>query len=276
MRLNEVRFAVDLSVVLGLLAFGHWLIGQGRYPLAVPAGQLLCGFLMVGTYVAAHELVHHRLFGRRRLSELVGVLLLIPTMSNFFAYRRGHMIHHRHTATREDPAYLRHAELPWLFRWVAYLFHYLHWSYALVIPLELHEMVRCRDRRAWRECLPWSSMIMLGLFAVLDYGIWFDHVLVPYLTFCLFQTLKNSAEHDYLDGEAGALAATRSLRASALVRRLWFNCMLHKEHHLAPGVPYHLLEGVTPRCDDTPGERIGYLAFALQRWRKGPPEPMFI
>lgn len=280
-KLNKGRFAADLAIVLGLTAAGHLLIAQGGPPALVVAGQLLCGFLMVGSYVAAHELVHHRLFHSRWMDNLLGVMLLLPTLSNFFAYRRGHMVHHRYSATQRDPAYLRHSEFPAWLRLLAYVFHYLHLTYALIIPIELYEAYQCLRRRSTEGCVPYSALFLAGLYIAIGYELWLAHVLFPYLAFCLFQTIKNSAEHDYLykeqeGGRADQLATTRSIATTALVRRFWFNCMLHKEHHFSPSVPYHALETLTDRCDDAFDQRIGYFAFCLLRWNKGPPEPMFI
>ncbi len=159
------------------------------------------------------------------------------------------------------------------------VFHYLGLSYLLSHPFSIwfpSPAVSRRDACLWAAKSVAPFVVALPVFGMRN---WIWHVLLPSIFFCFFNTPKNAAEHDYLyagDSYGGTQEeVTRSIRASALTRFFWCNCMYHIEHHLYPAVPFHHLPAVS-RLRRAREKPESYLTFSWLRLVRGVQYPFFI
>jgi fatty acid desaturase len=55
-----------------------------------------------------HQCLHYSGFKSRRLNKFVGIVLGLPTMTSFHAYRRSHLEHHRNLGTSNDTPFFKY------------------------------------------------------------------------------------------------------------------------------------------------------------------------
>lgn len=224
------------------------------------ARPLLASLLLIPANLAIaliqHECAHGSLLRARRahapLGHLVGVLALCP----FGGYRRGHIAHHRHTGDpRKDPTVspqsarapsaaldlvYRLRVLP-VFYWAGVFIPYL--CYDLRAPLHARHLLSwsasALASAAWLAALVYVSPLGAAALAppaigLLGAGILYEHL------FTMHQHIGlASPPPDQPHGPRHQVHWTRSVPLPASALLLHFN--LHKEHHLAPGLPWHQL-----------------------------------
>ncbi len=82
-------------------------------PLTILAGVMLLGNRHLGFGVLVHECGHRTFFRTPWLNAFTGRWLMSPlTFNNMDAYMRGHLGHHRHAGTREDPDLPNYQDYP--------------------------------------------------------------------------------------------------------------------------------------------------------------------
>ena len=86
-------------IVLGFAVFIAW-----PSPLTFLLGAMVQAGRILGLAVLNHEAAHHTLFRTRSLNRPVARWLLAgPSLTDFDAYRSGHMKHHQYAGTLKDP-----------------------------------------------------------------------------------------------------------------------------------------------------------------------------
>lgn len=248
-------------VALGYLA-GHFallgLTGYGVY-LALGSWWLVPavwvhGVVMAFLFAPMHELSHGTAFRTRWLNEaafrLVSVIYISPPV--FFRYF--HAAHHTYTQIRgKDPDIV----LPGPASWGDYLY------YVSAIPLWRrngewfvnHALGRISPRDAWyvpKDEHPRvfrEARVMLAFYGAVaaaavaaDLGwallaFW----IVPRLVGEPAMRWMRVAEHVGCDYTPDLRRNTRTTRAVAPLRALFWNMTYHAEHHLCPAVPFHAL-----------------------------------
>lgn len=101
---NSNAFAGKLAIALSLLSGGVYLVSLDS-ALAVTLGVMLIGTMFSHAVELQHQCLHNTAFKSRVANRVVGILLGIPMLSSFHAYRRSHMEHHRLLGTPSDKPY---------------------------------------------------------------------------------------------------------------------------------------------------------------------------
>lgn len=219
-----------------------------RWLSAAPAAL---GVLMAA--IALHEAAHGTLFGRRRLDALAGALASLVTIQPFAAYRRGHAAHHHHAGTPRDPTTaprdpppqnraldlalrLRIPVFYWGGVWAPYLVYDLRPTAA---PRRARHLARTALDLA-AIALAWTALATLAPAALAPLALaWIGAAI-------LYEHLFTFTHHLGLAPPPGAHHGPRAQTAFARTARLPASTLLfhfdhHKEHHLAPGLPWQRL-----------------------------------
>ncbi len=247
-----------------------WALISACFALAIawphPLVYLCCAILIARTQLALavmmHESAHGVLAGTRAVNDFVGqAFAAAPLMLSMFAYRRGHMQHHRAPMASNDPVAIMFGiadypvsknELAWrLFKDVTSISYFLS---VRDILMRKHAAAPADNSAPANTAFFTIASILLvnGLmFAVLVAlghpllyaGLW----LLPALTFLqVFARVRAITEH------AGYPASEdQSENARSIVRRSWQTFLFgphcihyHIEHHLNVRVPYYHLAQV--------------------------------
>lgn len=91
-------FTLKLLVCVLATAAGCWLALRPDLPVRLP-GVLLIGLMFAHAAELQHETLHGLAYRSRRANRAVGVLLGLPMLISFTAYRVAHMRHHRDLGT---------------------------------------------------------------------------------------------------------------------------------------------------------------------------------
>lgn len=196
--------------------------------------------------VIMHEGAHFRISKNTKFNDFVSdVFASYPILFSTLDYRNGHLPHHRHTNTEQDPDWVRKAAHPeWQFpqsksKIAKVLLRQLYmggieWAVAMV-----------RSTTEWRKAAYWVTI--LGL--VSAFGVWKEFLLfwaVPLMTFFpLFQRIRSIAEHFGLQ-RSHEMNSTRNILAHP-VETFFFsphNVNYHLAHHMFPSVPYYNLKSL--------------------------------
>jgi fatty acid desaturase len=246
------RSFLAILVAALLLAASHAAILTARPLLAalllIPANLALA--------ILQHECAHATLLPWRRahlpLGALIGVFALCP----FGGYRRGHIAHHRHTGLPGlDPTISRpiHPALSPLLTLIyrARILPVFYWA-GVFIPYLCYDL---RSPRSLRRLLAWAASLLLSaawIAALAHAAPSPAHALIPLAigfigAGVLYEHLFTMHQHIGLatpppplpHGPRHQPLWTRSVPMPRSALLLHFN--LHKEHHLAPGLPWHQL-----------------------------------
>ena len=95
-------FAVGrICILIALLMTGITLVLSENLGIAV-VGILILGSMFAHAIELQHQCLHYSAFKSRRANRIIGVLLGLPTLTSFQAYRRSHLEHHRNLGTSAD------------------------------------------------------------------------------------------------------------------------------------------------------------------------------
>ncbi|HEX5129741.1 MAG TPA: fatty acid desaturase [Usitatibacter sp.] len=247
-----------LLVLTGFLV--HESLGTGWLVPALLAHAIVMAFL----FAPMHELSHGTAFRTRWLNEAAFRLVSFIYISPPVFFRYFHAAHHTYTQIRgKDPDIV----LPGPASWGDYLY------YISAIPLWRrnagwfynHSRGRISARDSWyvpkdehwriyREArvllvlyaLVVVTSIALSSWAVLIYWV------IPRLLGEPFMRWMRVAEHVGCEYTADLRRNTRTTRAIAPLRALFWNMSYHAEHHLCPAVPFHAL----PELHRIAGEQL--------------------
>ncbi len=97
------------AMILALLL----LAGRFPHPVTILLAWLVLPGRQLGLSVLMHEAGHNTLFANRRSNQWAGQwLCALPTLNDLNAYATGHLDHHRHAGTPEDPDLLNYRAYP--------------------------------------------------------------------------------------------------------------------------------------------------------------------
>jgi fatty acid desaturase len=249
-------------------------------PLTFIAAVLIIGARQLGLAILMHDAAHGLLFTNIRLNDCVGAWLCgDPQMSDMYAYRTYHVLHHRFTQQPNDPDLALGAPFP--------ITRASFWRKAIrdLTGQTAYKQRSAALRRAFRKSDPGMTVksqfgqgltrfggffltnaILFAILALAGHP-WFFLTLwiLPLMTFNQFITrIRSIAEHSMLTDNDDPMRNTRTTHANWLERALIapYFVNYHLEHHLLMAVPCYnlpkahalmLAKGYGPRMELEPG-----------------------
>ena len=236
-----------------LIGGAFFLAGAYPNPLTILLAIILIGSRQLGLGVIVHEAGHRTLFSSSRLNDFAGNWLAgYWVFSEKATYMKGHLIHHKHAGTENDPDLVNYRSYPIdrqaLKRKITRdLTGQIGWRRLksigrLVRNLALH-------KRAVRQYVLRALGVNLLLFGVLAlsghawlYAIW---VIAFMTTHMLVVRIRQIAEHAAVPDlfDLDPRKNTRTLYVNALENLLIapHGVNYHLEHHLLASVPIYRL-----------------------------------
>jgi fatty acid desaturase len=98
---NSRASGLRIAALATLLAIGATLASSNNM-LAIAFGILTIGAMFAHAVEIQHACLHYSAFQSRRTNRIIGILLGLPTLTSFHAYRRSHLEHHRNLGTSSD------------------------------------------------------------------------------------------------------------------------------------------------------------------------------
>jgi fatty acid desaturase len=240
--------SVAKIAVLAILMVTGALLATSDNIFATMIGIFLVGAMFAHAVEIQHQCLHFSAFQSRRINKIVGILLGLPTLTSFHAYRRSHLEHHRNLGTSNDTPFFtyRFVEQPSIWSLLYDLFGISH------IKASLSAIFGAGDSRLIRlpegeepsnisERFDYGLMGFLLVCATLT-SIAFGPAIVlkvwiiPF--FLVAQPLHfliELPEHIGCDeGTTDVLRNTRTIVGTSFSR--WFTNYnnMHVEHHLEP------------------------------------------
>lgn len=264
------------AVISGAMALFAWWPN----PLAFLAAVVIIGARQLGLAILMHDAAHGLLFTNNRVNDWVGAWLLgDPLMSDIYAYRTYHVLHHRFTQQPNDPDLSLAAPFP-----------ITRASFAGKAIRDLTGQTAYKQRaaalrRAFRKSSAdmtvtsqfgqgltrfggffISSAILFAILALAGHP-WFFLTLwvVPLMTFNqLITRIRSIAEHSMVTDNDDPMRNTRTTHANWVARALIapYFVNYHLEHHLLMAVPCYnlpmahamlLAKGLASRMELQPG-----------------------
>lgn len=240
--------------LVGLLFVAIWIVTGIAVVRAPEWWMKIPGFVLISLVIHGmsnfmHEGIHGTLFRNKRLDRLFGFVMGAPSMFTVTAYGVNHLLHHKHTRTKEDPDDIRNfTDDPqrlsllyylWLFFGMTFYVGRVSWvAMTHGSPEERRRMI------AERMIL---SVVGLGIVAASwwygFFGVVMQVWIIPLLIASFYGNVRGWAEHTLT--EAGhPLTETRTVTSNPLFSFLNINLNYHLEHHLFPGVPWYNLPKV--------------------------------
>lgn len=282
------------AVITGLALTNTWYF---LLPL-----WLLSGFVVSGLFVLGHDAAHEAFFPSRRLNDIFGRLLMLPSLHLTGAWKLGHNhIHHRHTA-RQGMDFVWHPVTPDEYaakgalgklrhrlEWSApgHGFYYLTsiwWSKMIALKNPPERFARLIRQDRWTV----GSFALLASFGAAALGglfsgdvlgaAWmiFKLIVVPFLLFCWFIGWTVYVHHigpdvpwakrREWDKVRAQLETTTVLRLPLLMRPFFHSIFIHTPHHVDTRIPcYHLDEAASAIKDRWPTLVIDE-KLTVRRW----------
>jgi acyl-lipid omega-6 desaturase (Delta-12 desaturase) len=293
------RASAQVITTFGLLAVTFWAmaIALDHSVFATLALVPLAAGLLVRTFILMHDCAHGSLFASRRVTEVLGYITGVITMTPFGQWRRDHALHH---ASSGDLDRRGHGDVPtWTVReyhaktsrqqfWYRVIRHPASLLFGGPLHLLLGQRIRGRSKATRDKQINSVWATNAGIVVALVVATWlvgFKVVLLVYGVSYYFAAMAGVwlfyvqhqfedaywEEHEEWDYLTASLKGSSYLRLPALFRWFTGNIGVHHVHHLAPRIPNYRLQ----RCHDenqifhaapvvTP--RTGMAALRLALW----------
>jgi fatty acid desaturase len=221
-----------------IMTFPIWAV---RIPLYV-----LIGIIMNGLTNLMHEAAHKNLFRDSFKDRFVGILLGVPSLVSYSAYRSSHLLHHRHNRTEKDPDEFQNISDNKKLLTVIYYFWLLAGTviYIFYLPFSSYSKSPVNTRKSiiieylfiivfWS--LTWRLAVIFNFTEVLV-QVW----LIPVVIAILWVNIRYWSEHTQTQ-PGHPLTETRTVTSNPVFSFLNVNMNYHLEHHLYPGIPWYNL-----------------------------------
>ena len=93
---------------LTALAVGGGILAMSNNIFTETLGIFVIGAMFAHAVELQHQCLHYTAFRSRRTNKIIGVLLGLPTLTSFHAYRRSHLEHHRNLGTSADAPFFNY------------------------------------------------------------------------------------------------------------------------------------------------------------------------
>lgn len=260
---SEVRpgaFAAKLAAYAALTAAGGFLATRASPGQWIP-GVLLLGCMFAHAAELQHQALHNLGFRRARANTVAGVLLGLPMLTSFAAYRVSHLRHHRDLGTPDNREFFDYGDqygghsgrspafvaFGWFLRFSMVL-HYVQFARTLGrtvlwrnIPGETARTSRRIRRDYW---IMLAAIAALAAVAALgDPWLALRLWLLPLVAVAApVHALIELPEHFRCDTDTtDPFANTRTIRSTRLATWFTNGNNYHVEHHLMPNLPIERL-----------------------------------
>jgi fatty acid desaturase len=248
-QIESKSFLIRLGILLALAIAGCVLALSELIPIAM-IGIFILGAMFAHAIELQHQCLHYTAFRSRRLNSILGVLLGLPTLTSFHAYRRSHLEHHRNLGAEGDAPFFtyRFLESRTLGAFIVDLFGLTHLKASILAIFgntdsRLISIPISNEPNRISERFDYGLMGFLIVCACL-YSMTFGFVIVLklWLLPLVFVAqpihfLIELPEHiGCTQGSTDPFRNTRTIAGSAFSR--WFTNFnnLHVEHHLDPSL----------------------------------------
>lgn len=259
-------FAFDLALYIAALS----LVFAARHPVAQLLGGVLAGGAVAVMFVWAHDAAHGALFRSKLVSEVLGTLLMLPSMNMYRLWSYGHnKVHHGFTSF---------SPIDWIWRpltpgeyeskssWARFVYR----RERSVLTCGLHYllrvwwtgMVRFKPRyKRHRLGFTLSKLGTLVFASSLSYAAWttagglvgvIAAVIVPFLVFTYVIAFFVYIHHthpavpffdvrDEWCATIGQVFCSTVVRCSRVTELLTHRILVHVPHHVDVRVPFYQL-----------------------------------
>ena len=244
--------AALLSMLTANAAVAVWMPSLCWLTMPLAALAMCCALS------AVHECAHRTYAARRITNEVAGRFWALVILMNFSAYKRDHMLHHRHQGTERDtePRIVISTRLD-LVRAVFFNPHILPgWSASLGAALYLAPASRNVRRDG---LLLLAAQVAWAATLVVDWQMAMLVFFLPFALSTVFDNLVSLPEHACVIG-ADAAPVTRSIGSPRLLDFLLYFVGRHIEHHECPGI-------CVARAAEASNSAESYASFYARAWR---------
>ncbi|WP_055699376.1 MULTISPECIES: fatty acid desaturase family protein [Streptomyces] len=263
-----------------ITAGGCWLALQSQVSLRLP-GVLLIGLMFAHAAELQHETLHGLAYRSRRANRVVGVLLGLPMLISFTAYRVAHMRHHRDLGTPGNREFFDYGDqygegdqsrlgsaLTWLARFTM-AYHY--WQFAIGVGKAVRgrnfdgeSAVNTRRIRAEHLLAVAALAVAVALSVVFAslaaVWVWLIPLVVVAAPAHALIELPEHFRCDTLD--RSPFANTRTIKSNKLLTWYTNGNNFHVEHHLMPNLPIERLPDLHVEVRDSLRHyHTGYFAY---------------
>ncbi|MEU9346976.1 fatty acid desaturase [Streptomyces sp. NPDC048278] len=249
------RFAGKLLLLVLLVVAGALLVRHGSV-WSIACGVLLLGLMYAHALELQHEALHSIGFRGRRANVVAGVLLGIPMLTSFSAYRAAHMRHHRCLGTPDNREYFDYGDqyghtdrtrartvLAWVYRFSMvslyrqFLADTLRLAAGRPVPGEKPATVRDIRRDHLLITAVLGTAVTASVATGSTFAVW--AWLVPVLVVAgPVHAAVELPEHYRCDtGTTDVFRNTRTIRSNRLMAWYTNGNNFHVEHHLMPSLP---------------------------------------
>ena len=287
-------FALKLGVCAGLTAGGVLLALRPDLWLRV-IGTVLLGCMFAHATELQHQALHNIGFRRQRANTVAGVILGMPMLISFAAYRATHLRHHRYLGTPQNREFFDYGDqygtaiertrmsvaLSWLVRF-SMVEHYRRFLIDSGRALRWQDFPgenATTSRRIRRDLLLILGAILLLVAASIAAGealvvwVWLLPLLVVAAPVHAVVELPEHFRCETLSLDP--FSNTRSIRSNRFMAWFTNGNNFHVEHHLMPNLPIERLPDlhavVRPRLRYFNSGYVDYFSRLL--WRRAPAGP---
>ena len=246
-QIDSVKFTLAVLLEFGLIAAAVWLSETWWNPLTYGLAVIVIGSRINGLGGLMHDAAHYRGYSNRRLNDIMGEILALPTSASMAGYRNSHFAHHRELNSGNDPDWQRNVG-PKEYEFPAppssVLMHIVQYLSGLKIATALGGFHKNKDTRDIAAAVARARLFFFValLASSIVLGFWKQILLywiVPLMTvFLAIRYIRSVAEHYAVEHE-NVLNETRTVMAPFW--ELWliapWGLNYHLEHHLFPSVP---------------------------------------
>ena len=106
-RYNSIASSIRVGFLAALLNAGIAMV-LTENPILIVFGIFVIGAMFAHAVELQHQCLHFSAFHSRRINKTVGILLGLPTLTSFHAYRRSHLEHHRNLGALNDTPFFKY------------------------------------------------------------------------------------------------------------------------------------------------------------------------
>jgi len=261
MRINseDLRPVGHTVTLLALLVAN--LVAALWFPIACVLTAPVAGFAMCCALSAVHECSHRTYFFKRRANDVFGRFWALIILMNFSAYRRDHMLHHRHQGGDRDtePRIVVHSRWDLAKSIISNPHVIPSWIWSARVASGFVRSTK--PARIDAIALILFQAVLL-IFAALDPFLFTIAYAVPFLTFTIMDNIVSLPEHVLIGGDA-TKPITRSMTVSEPFSFLLYCVNRHIEHHSRPAITAHKLDH---DIDVRQAPAVSYLEFYVSLW----------